>query len=58
MDPVALKDLFCSTNSVGKKEGTTLRLITNSDWNASQENMESRTERPGKDDSQIKIPLL
>ena len=55
---MALKDLLGPANSVGEKEGTPLTPIADPDGDSSQKDMESRAERPGKDDSQVKLPLL
>ena len=53
-----LKDLFGPGNTVGEEERTSFILITNSNWNTSQVDMKSGTERTWEDDSQIEMPLL
>jgi len=58
IDSMDLKDLFGPGNAVGEEERTTFILITNSNWNASQVDMKSGTERTWENDSQIEMPLL
>jgi hypothetical protein len=55
MDP---KDFSAPMDPVRQKDGTPFISITNPDRDSGQVNMKSGTERPRKDDSQIKILFL
>jgi hypothetical protein len=52
------KDLFAPMDPMRQEDGTSFVSITNPDGDSSQVNMKGGTERPRKDNSQIKILFL